>query len=398
MLNEQSVPIQPRSQYEILILGDVPADYLNALTNKCSDLLSDFDLKFGSEVKILDSGTLDSRRPEAASCAVYFGSVLQQDLEEINSLRNLLVPIIPVLNLNTVPNENLPEKLCDLNVHWLDPHNLNFTTLAISIFENLGLLREQRRVFISYRRTESAQAAMQLHDEFSHRGFDVFLDTHSIRSGKVFQEVLWHRLCDSDVLVMLDTPTYFESRWTTEELGKARAKEIKVLRVVWPSDKQNSELNYSEDIFLKDSDFNEYGQIADDILENISDKLEDVRSRSIAARAISITGKFRAAMKTIGANVIGVGTHRAIKVQLQNGKFITAYPAVGVPTAETMNSVDTKFGTTSDTKSRPFLIYDHTGIGNEWTKHLTWLDGYISNVELIDVSRSAWEITGKISQ
>jgi hypothetical protein len=34
--------------------------------------------------------------------------------------------------------------------------------------------------------------------------------------------------------VMLDTPTYFESKWTRQELGRARAKEIHVLRVVWP--------------------------------------------------------------------------------------------------------------------------------------------------------------------
>lgn len=394
---EQSNSIQIKSQYEILILGDVSADYLDALTEKCSYLLESFDLEFGSEVKLLTSDNLGSRRPEAANCAVYFGGSVQKQVDEINSLRSLLVPIIPVLNQGVEPNGNLPDNLCDLNVHWLNSHDLNFTTLSISIFENLGLLREQRQVFISYRRTESAQAAMQLHDEFSHRGFDVFLDTHSIRSGKVFQEVLWHRLCDSDVLVMLDTPTYFESRWTTEELGKARAKEIKVLRVVWPSDKQNNELNYSEDVFLKDSDFNAKGDITDDILESISVKLEDVRSRSIAARAISITGKFRAAMKTIGADVIGVGTHRAIKVRLPNGKFITAYPAVGVPTAQTMNSVDVKFGSTSGSSAKPFLIYDHTGIGNEWAKHLTWLDGYISNVELIDVSRAAWEITGRVT-
>jgi TIR domain len=68
----------------------------------------------------------------------------------------------------------------------------------------------------------------------SARLFDVFLDTHGIAPAEDFQTMLWHRLCDSDVLVMLDTPNYFGSRWTSAEFGRALAKGIAVLRVGWP--------------------------------------------------------------------------------------------------------------------------------------------------------------------
>ena len=77
--------------------------------------------------------------------------------------------------------------------------------LASAILECVGLMRRQRRVFLSYRSVESRAAALQLHDLLTARGFDVFLDTHVIRPGDPFQDVLWHRLCDSDVLIMLDT-------------------------------------------------------------------------------------------------------------------------------------------------------------------------------------------------
>lgn len=43
------------------------------------------------------------------------------------------------------------------------------------------------------------------HDVLSGRGFDVFLDTHDIRPGNPFQEMLFQRLADSDVVIMLDT-------------------------------------------------------------------------------------------------------------------------------------------------------------------------------------------------
>ena len=65
----------------------------------------------------------------------------------------------------------------------------------------------------------SRDAAVQLHDALTARGFDVFLDTHSIRPGKVFQDDLWRSAyCNSDVVVMLDTKRIlFESKWTREE-------------------------------------------------------------------------------------------------------------------------------------------------------------------------------------
>src|SRR3546814_19005773 len=71
-----------------------------------------------------------------------------------------------------------------------------------------------------------------------------------IRPGDPFQDVLWHRLVDSDVMVMLDTPTYFDSRWTRQEIGRARAKEIQVLRVIWPEHTPNKLTDLAETIYL----------------------------------------------------------------------------------------------------------------------------------------------------
>src|SRR3546814_16825784 len=81
-------------------------------------------------------------------------------------------------------------------------------------------------------------------------GFDVFLDTHDIRPGDPFQDVLWHRLVDSDVMVMLDTPTHFDSRWTRQEIGRERAKEIQVLRVIWHEHTPNTLTALAETISL----------------------------------------------------------------------------------------------------------------------------------------------------
>ena len=52
---------------------------------------------------------------------------------------------------------------------------------------------QSKRHHSGARRAESRAAALQLHDLLTARGFDVFLDTHDIRLGDPFQDVLWHQ-------------------------------------------------------------------------------------------------------------------------------------------------------------------------------------------------------------
>lgn len=247
---------------------------------------------------------------------------------------------------------------------------------------------------MSYRRTESRDAALQIHDLLMRKGFDVFLDTHDIRPGEPFQDVLWHKLCDSDVLIMLDTPTYFESRWTREEIGRARAKEIHVLRVVWPNHEPNKMADLSETIYLDNEDLeNDSGPLTIEKIEEISLKVESVRSRSIAARYMSITGRLRADVERIGARFEGVGAHRAIAIRLIDDRKLWLYPVVGIPTAETLNDIAIKARSNPD-KGFPVLVYDDIGIRKAWSDHLQWLDENIKSVRGLKITQAAWSLAG----
>ncbi len=255
-------------------------------------------------------------------------------------------------------------------------------------------LRRQRRVFVSYRRIESRAAALQLHDLLAARGFDVFLDTHDIRPGDPFQDVLWHRLVDSDVMVMLDTPGYFDSRWTRQEIGRARAKDIQVLRVIWPEHIPNKLTDMAETVYLDAAELEgPDGPIKSAVADTIILKVERLRSRSIAARYLSITGKLRADVEKIGGSVEGVGAHRAIAVKLLDDRKIWAYPIVGVPTAEILNDVAEK-ATRADQRETPVLVYDHIGIRDAWSVHLRWLDEQIKAVRAVKVSEAGWAFAG----
>ena len=56
-----------------------------------------------------------------------------------------------------------------------------------------------------------------------------------MRPGEPFRDVLWHRLADTEVIVLLDSPQFLDSRWTEEELSNANFTNVQILQLIWPS-------------------------------------------------------------------------------------------------------------------------------------------------------------------
>lgn len=382
------------SLYEVVILGACNNSDREAFTSTLAELTSEFGLKVGDDIGVRDVSSIEQRQRKAATVAVYFGTPDKTDAELAESLAKDCVPIIPIVGASDDFGSSVPSPLLRFNGYRRRPDDPKMIEAVSATLECIGLLRQQRRVFVSYRRTEYRIAAAQLHDLIAERGFDVFLDTHDIRPGEPFQEVLWHRLCDSDVLLMLDTPTYFESKWTRQEIGRALAKEIHVLRVVWPEHKPTRLTELSETIYLEPSDLEaSEGPIQASAADKIILAVEHLRSRSIAARYMSITGKLRSEVEKIGGSVQGVGAHRAVAIRLEDSRIVWAYPIVGVPSAEILNDVVNRSART-EREGIPILVYDHVGIREIWSNHLKWLDEHIKVVRSIKVSEAGWQLAG----
>jgi TIR domain len=129
----------------------------------------------------------------------------------------------------------MPAQIQHLNGISIDDCGADFERLAARILEGFRLLRETRRLFISYRRNDTSGVAAQLYEALDAAGFDVFLDTHGIlRPGEPFQDILWHRLADTDVAVVLDSPNFLASCLTEEELAHANTSNLQMLQVLWP--------------------------------------------------------------------------------------------------------------------------------------------------------------------
>ena len=79
-------------------------------------------------------------------------------------------------------NAETPEQLSNQNGLKYDAYqNEKIVNL---ILESFGKLRNTRKVFVSYKRSESTSVAIQLFEALEKNNFDVFLDTHSIKQGE----------------------------------------------------------------------------------------------------------------------------------------------------------------------------------------------------------------------
>lgn len=379
------------SLYEIILLGCPTADDVTTLRGTLDRTLAQCDLAVDREVVLRRFGDLHLRDPKAASVVVFFAAPNAPDAEAAAALMSQGVPVIPTIG-HDAGFGLVPAGIAAANGLQRRVDDVDLEELSAAALECLGLLRRQRRTFVSYRRIESRAAAHQLHDLLAARGFDVFLDTHDIRPGEIFQEVLWHRLCDSDVLVMLDTPSYFDSRWTREEFGRAGAKGIHVLRVIWPDHTPTRVTDLAESIHLQAAELEEpAGPIVNSTAERIVLAVEKLRSRSLASRHLSMVGRLRAEVEAIGGAVIGVGAHRALKLDLPGDREAWAYPVIGVPTAELLHDVAEK-ARRAGHGGPPFLVYDALGIRRQWTQHLEWLQANITSVRWVKIAEAGWTL------
>jgi hypothetical protein len=377
--------------YELFLLGDVSAAQSATIEAKLAAVAADYALSVPGEFVVRTAADLSDRDPKASSAALYFGGDPALDGAAIDLLERARIPVVPVVLPDMVIADVLPDTIRAVNAAFIGAADPDLNKLCSVALECLGLLARQRRIFVSYRRDASSKVALQLHDELSANGFDVFLDTHDIRPGEPFQEMLWHRLVDCDVVIMLDTPDYFDSKWTRQELGRALAQNIQVLRLIWPDHVPTRHLSMGDMIRLAVVDLDDAGQLVPKIIADVVNRTERLRSRSVATRHMSIAGKLRTEIERIGGVFEGIGAHRAIALTLPNGLEIQAYPVVGVPTAETLHDIQDKALGAGHGRF-PCLVYDHNGIRPAWLAHLEWLDDKIRDVRALKVFDAAWEL------
>lgn len=372
--------------YQCLILGSPTDHQLAALTATLRESLASFGLSLGKEVIAVQAFSPEFDDTVPTAC-IYFGTA-DSTLDSASHARliRLGIPVIPCVTSVERVGIEIPEQLRGINALTLDPLDKALEKPVGVVLQCLGLLPSQRRVFISYRRKESTEVALQLFEALSAKNFDVFLDTHSVAPAADFQAMLWHRLCDCDVVVMLDTPGYFKSRWTTIEWGRAIDKKIGILQLVWPEHTPSRGSALATQFQLVSGDFNG-AHLTEQVVNLVGLHVEQSRSRSIVLRHTNIAGGLRSAFEGIGGTFEGVGPRRAMLFKLPSGVPIVAYPTVGVPTALTVHEAQ-HLGSAGSA----VVVYDHVGLSEQWMEHVRWLGSSVKAVKWLRSREVGWEL------
>jgi len=315
----------------------------------------------------------------------YFGNA-KGHFEDVETAKKMLQEgnmILPIYFDNF--SAEIPEELSNQNgIKYSSTMHDKIVDLALEAF---GKLRESRRVFISYKRDESSSVAIQLYEALEKNNFDVFLDTHSIKQGEPFQDELWHRMSDSDVIVLLDTPGFLTSRWCKEELAEASANQIGIVNLIWPkhSLEGTAEISYPVNLFEQDfvdSKFEskDSAKLTEEKVNSIVSLVESVRARNLAARQDNLITEF-----------IKVGSKYGKEISVQPERFLTEevgsiadkkrrifIPTIGVPTSINCNQSDELREEIKEFNvDEIFLIYDDIRIRKKWIKHLDWLNRFL---------------------
>ena len=373
--------------YELAVLGFPSTVQLDSIAAAFEQTATQFKLRVGDEITLLVQP--DTFRPDQRTCAaaVFFGASGGADIDISKVIDVKSLPTLPVASTSTCVSSEIPVSLRGLNCIFSDKSSTD--RIFATLLECVGLLPRQRRVFLSYKRDEATTAAVQLFSELSSRQFEVFLDTHGIGAGVDFQEALWHQLCDVDVLVMLETPGYFNSRWTSAEYGRALSKGIGVLRVQWPDSTPSIHTATASRVEIVPGELLADGTLAGSVIDRISEQLEAVRSLSHATRQLSMITAVQSAVEQVEGNLVGVGANRAMLLKLRSGRDLLVQPTIGIPTSLTLQDTLERAG---DIDSA--VVYDHFGMKKSWQAHMDWLASKVSGSRWMKRTDVAWDIGG----
>lgn len=389
--------MSPQPVYHVIFLGHLDARQtaiIDALRARAIDL----GLNTGS-IGFLTAGDVLERDTAIPAIGIYLGhgSALQ-DTDEVAELIDGSIPIAPIVSRVEAVSEELPPQLRHINALALGEGVAGINRAASLVFETFRLLRGERRLFISYRRIDSQSLADRLYDEFDKRGFDVFIDTRAVPPAEDFQSVLWHRMSDADVVVLIDTEGFRESRWTTAELARANATNIQILHLLWPGQEEDKNSALSHFFPLLPGDFSDRvpangASITDATVARICDEAEILRARAIAARHAYLVDSFCDAARDVGLTP-AVQPERWISLPAKDGRTLAVVPVVGLPTSTRLNEVFDAIDDAGTTRDR-WIVFDNRGLLDTWLKHLDWLNVHLP-IRAVWVSNAPDQLKGLV--
>jgi len=370
----------PSAPYQVAIIAGRPtpktATLRKTLTGACVQLgLPPSVLHF------LDETTVALADASLPLTGVYFGGTGTSPASEtaVRLLRDRDAAILPVVSSLDDFTRKVPPGLHELNGFAPDSADTSLAAVANYVLQQLGLERRERMAFISYKRTESRHAALQIYHGLDDRSWGAFLDTHSISPGVKFQDTLWDKMASADVLLLLDTPGVLASRWVQEELAHAHDLGMGVLQIIWPTHTRLPGTEFCEPEYLDAGDLvgspsrTGGARLRSAALRRIMAAIERVRARALAARRNRIVREFCASAAATGRTVT-VQPGGEIEVRDGRRRAYCFIPVIGHPNSAHIHDASSR---ADEKQERLLVLYDAAGALPRRLEHLRWLNRHL---------------------
>ena len=357
-----------KTTYQLLALGT--PYYLDELVSALKDM---------PYISFVDICSIDEKLP---LLILYYGQTAEDktkvcplDLDRKAKAQEVL-PIVRDLNKF---GDYIPASLGLVNAFLLKDEK-SVLKLRNRILSWFGLLDNTRKIFISYKRSDTTALAHQLFDTLVKKGYLPFLDSYSLEPGVDFQEYLMNEISDADMFIMLNSSNYDQSDYTKAELVAASKLGIGILQVVFPTSKNFEEARISSVLELS-AQLPSDSKYRQEDVEEIIYSMERYRAQGFRTkRRIIVDGlKSKYDGKTISTLEDG-----SVSVGDLN---IVYYPVTHVPTSEDLEIADksmSKLKLHSGVVKK--ICYYGIHCRRDKRNHMNWLNMFNLPVSSEDIS------------
>ena len=279
--------------------------------------------------------------------------------------------VLPIVKDLERFNQYIPNQLSKIN--GLEVKNEgDLSKLANFVLSFFGLINVNRKIFISYKRSDTQTLAIQLFQALNFAGYQPFLDTSSIEEGKPFQQYLRHELSDSEMMLFLNSPNIKDSPYVLEELQVASELGVSIVNLKFDgySIKQEAEIsNVTTMGTCMGKDF----QYPQEVISKIVKDVEKFRSQAFEQ-------KRRFLLQEITERLSNPSIIWRQEYMLVNEDAI--YPLVRIPVSQDLEFVEKKHVEVVRQKK---IVYNGLYCRPDLREHLDWLNTKCKEVQSVDV-------------
>lgn len=279
--------------YQLILLYADHSDVAQVICKTATDELDYLRVEI-NKLRILHNPDVNQIGHDVPTVCLFIGSkAAKRDpalTDVVAGLSNINTPVVPLLVAGEEFDEVIPEALHPINrLEWKDSHSSAKVTGWL--LRLVGLTEKQRRVFVSYRRSDALHMGEQVWEELSKAGFDVFLDRFGIDPAENFQERLTERLADKAFMLLIESPEARNSKWVMYEVDYAQKHRLGFMTLTWPETKKHGCLvenifdgyrTYLTDDELVRSDG--HSMLTAEFVEKLTDQVESKHAAAMLRR------------------------------------------------------------------------------------------------------------------